>query len=280
MSPGRSASYPTEKQLEKAINILNKRPFLTITATDTDYFLRMLKQVAANQSSEVNSAFRNYLVDLYVEKFIKVAPQNTFDFDSSRNIQKNGIVMEADAIKILSEVDNYQYEKNKKQFENGYFVGKPDILCADSIKEIKTFMNFRSIMKMRYEKPAKSAQYQLQSYMDVSEIENGEIIYVVTGMSEEYRASYLEKAKVWYESFGKSPAEVSKKVKKLEMESDLTKIPMSARILRVPFKKNKELIRFSHTKVTAARKMLSKIHDDYEKIVGLGGDSEQKDESI
>lgn len=262
-------TMPTPKQIEKALNVLNKEYLLGITKTDTNDLISVIQKYNDYSPNKMSSSLMRYLCEIYTAEVLGIMPIVKFSEISTRNYQINGTKNEAVAISIISRVDDVSYDKNTKQFENEYFIGKPDILYKNTVKEIKTVANYNQFLYIFNSKPNRDDQYQMQCYMDLVDAPEGELIYVATGIHKDEYDKYIQFAKKFYEDAGLDEQKVNRRLKMLEKSCRLESINDLRRVKRFVFKKNQEMIRFAKKKVTFARNELIKIDEKYTKIVAL-----------
>jgi hypothetical protein len=260
---------PTPKQIEKTVNILNKDDLTALCKTDVDALITVINKYSIQAPQRFSQVAISYLTELYCEKVLQMGRINQFDEVSNRRYQINATKNEPAAYEMISFVDGIAYKKNTNQFENDYFIGKPDILHSNSVKEIKTVSHYTNFLALLSNPPSKDLQSQLFLYMDLMDCSEGELIFVATGICKEERENYLQRAKIWYENLDYSPAKVASMLQKAERNINFDHLPIEKRIKRFPYKKNGEIIRFAKTRVTSARNWLARFHEKYENLVPL-----------
>lgn len=270
----------TPLQLQKALQALDKENYLALTATDIENILLVVDKHLNYSSEKVSSGTKSFLTELYGKLVYGIGNIESLEQFSSRRFQFSGTKSEKYAIQMLSEMDDITYEKNKDSYENDFYVGKPDILLSDSVKEIKTVYNLSNFLLLNGNRPNKNNLFQLQAYLDILDYETGELVYVLTGMPPDEKQEYLNFAKEKYKNTGISDQEVGRRLKKLEANISIDHIPVEKRIIRKNFKKNPYMIRLARKKVTAARAFLAKIDSKFNNIVDLSGDSGEQAENI
>lgn len=264
---------PTAKQIEKAVNILSKDDILSLCKTDVEALITVINKYSAQAPQRFSQTAISYLTEFYSEKELKRSRISTFDVDSNRKYQINSTKNEPLAYQIISELDGIEYKKNNSLFENDYFIGRPDFEHNNSIKEIKTVSHYTNFLLLFSSQPGKDIQTQLHLYVDLKDCEEGELIFVATGICKEERDNYLIHAKNWYENMGYPQERVSKMLFRLERDINFDDIPIQQRVKRFTYKKNNEIVRFAKTRVTAARNWLAKFHEKYRKLLDLRSES-------
>lgn len=269
LGSAKGSTLPTPKQVEKALNVLNKEYLLGITKTDTNDLISVIQKYNDYSPNKMSGSLMRYLCEIYTVEVLGIMPIVKFSELSTRSYQINGTKNESVAIDILSRVDGISYEKNTKMFENEYFIGRPDILHKNTLKEIKTVANYNQFLYIFNSKPNRDDQYQMQCYMDLVDAPEGELIYVATGIHPDEYVKYIQFAKKFYEDAGFDEKKVNKKLKTLEKSCRLDGMEDLKKVKRFVFKKNPEMIRFAKKKVTFARNELIKIDEKYNKAVVL-----------
>lgn len=265
---------PTPIQLEKALLALSKDNLLGLTDTDISSVMTVLNKYAMYSHEKVASNTKDFLFDLYCRIEYGVNKISLLPESSNRSFQLNGTQSERFAIDILSAIDGVQYEKNRDRYENDFFIGKPDIMLPNEVKEIKTVCNLAKFLSIGMSKEPKGSQFQLQSYFDLLDFDSGEIVYVLVGLNGTERDRYLEFAREKYASEGWSASEIGKMLIKLEKNCDFDYFPHEKRVIRRQFKRNPYMIRLARKKVTAARAFLAKIDAKFNKNVVLSDDTQ------
>lgn len=264
---------PTTKQLEKALLAFNRDEFLSLGATQINDILTVLNKHILYGRDAISPGTKTYLYNLYVEKEYGISNIESFAEISNRTFQMNGSKSERFAIDLLSTIDGVCYEKNKAWYENDYYSGIPDIIPPGTVKEIKTVYNFSNFVSLHFRKDTKNNQFQIQCYLDLLEVESGEIVYVLVGLNGEERDRYIEYAKEKYRFDGYNDQEIGRKIKKIEKNCDFDHIPYEKRVIRRQYKRNPYDIRLIKKKVTAARAFLAKIDAKFNKSVILADGS-------
>lgn len=280
LSTAKNHQIPTDLQMQKAMNVFNKDYLLGLTATDVNDLLIVIKKQVEFSVTKPPKTVQHYLYEYYTDVILGISRLYQFEEDSARQFQVNGTKNEPEAFRILSEYTGIEYKKNKIQFENDFFIGKPDILVPNGVSEVKTVANYADFMKLKIMKPTKEAQYQLQLYLDLTEQTKGEIVCVATGLSKERREEYIAYGKEFYKRKGWSDEKSGKLLLKLEKDSNLDHIPLEKRIITYPYKRNPEMIKFAKSRVRYARGFLAKIDSNYENSVALYRETEEKQENI
>lgn len=261
LSSPREGNLPTEKQIEKALLALKKENYFSLTQSDLEALVIVINKYAEYSPSKVSQSIMGFLCEIYSEEIYGLSTPHKFLETTNRGFQVNGTLCEKIAIELLLRTDGVEYKKNKKMFQNDHFVGIPDILHGKSLKEIKIINNMPEFLYLKNVKADKEDENQLQFYMDVADMDTGELIYVLTGLHPDQMKKYAETARERYLSLGYESSKIDRMVTNDCKNYDFTFMPDSERIIRHSFKKNVTLIRFAKRKVTSCRNWLDKFHD-------------------
>lgn len=256
----------TSAQTVKALNALSRDNLLTLTKTDIEIILAALQSYSETSADSLSTTGIPYLMDVYLNATLKINRLPVYSEVSPRQFQMNGYKNEKVALQILSEMDNFEYVKNRKTFDNGYFCGIPDVLPGHSVFEIKTRHLYCDFLAEATGKATRSDFYQLQCEMDITGMDEGELIYVATGINKEDRDKYLQHCRKSMEKNGMNDEKIEKKLILIERSCNIDWLPPNKRVKRIPVKRNPEFIRFAKRKVTAARNYLARLHDKFEKM--------------
>lgn len=261
LSSPREGNLPTEKQIEKALLALKKDNYFSLTQGDLEALMIVINKYAEYSPSKIGQSVMGFLCEIYSEEVYGLSTPHKFLETTNRGFQVNGTLCEKIALEILLKTDGIEYKKNTKMFQNDHFIGIPDILHGKSLKEIKIVTNMPEFLILKNTKSDKDDENQLQFYMDVSDCDAGELIYVLTGLHPTQMKKYAEVAKERYTSLGYSEEKIAKMVAKDCKNYDFSFMADSDRIIRHSFKKNVTLIRFARRKVTSCRNWLDRFHE-------------------
>ena len=104
------------------------------------------------------------------------------------NQTDKGLIMESEAIRLLSNKLDKLLVKNQKTYENDYFIGTPDIVdYADNVGyDIKCRYDFISMMKeTEGNNTLNDYKFQMQAYMDLTGLTKWYIVNVLVNTPEE-----------------------------------------------------------------------------------------------
>lgn len=95
---------------------------------------------------------------------------------TSLAIQK-GLANEETGITQLSLYLNEMLDKNIRRFENDYLTGTPDIICDDTVYDIKCSYSIWTYAKAEL---TKDYLWQMLSYMELTGLRKANLVYVLT----------------------------------------------------------------------------------------------------
>lgn len=159
LTPNQEKELARLQDLQKNSKITEKQ---TITLGEL-----LTKKHAKNELSKTSI---NYLNDLYKQEFF--ARNKAI----STKYTDKGIQCEEYSISLYTETKNNLIHKNKKRYNNKYFTGEPDN-TQDIIRDIKTSWDFTTFPLFDTEIPNKDYYWQLQGYMDLTGMQQAELIY-------------------------------------------------------------------------------------------------------
>ena len=99
--------------------------------------------------------------------------------DIRTDAMNKGIMVEADAFKLLYQTNHGLYSKNTKQFENEFFIGTPDAIASDCGVDLKNSYDIWNFMAVSEAKVLKTYQYQMLAYMDLVGFKLWKIFYTL-----------------------------------------------------------------------------------------------------
>lgn len=241
-----SRPNPTEKQKTRISELIYKRdstPKLSDTATS---YLREVYQYYKYGKESVGGSRRS----VYTIK---------------------GNSVEHESIMIISRYHDFPFDKNQQRFNNDYFTGEPDIIWPERLKTLdaKSVWDMESLLShvpdyLNQEKEIYDKDYwwQGQGYMDLTNSQEHELLYVLVNMPEEIiNGERMRIYKTMNPVTDESP-EYKKAIEKLEFNMTFDEIPIKERIVRFVFKRDDEAIQKAYKRIEMCREWLS----EFEKI--------------
>lgn len=177
-----------------------------------------------------------------------------------------GILCEDDSIQLYSKVEGKLYSKNAQKLHNQWFTGHPDIFLGDDIynaeevDDIKSSFELDTFTPKLIETPDKGYEAQLNVYFDLCNCSKGNIVYTL--VDAPFSVLEGEKRKLLYSMDVISEESPEFKIAALELEKMLTypDIDYRERVIKIPIKRNDELIAKMKEKVPVLREWLVNFH--------------------
>ena len=205
----------------------------------------------------------NYLVEIYSRERYGIRRVSAGGL--GRSTQAKGFALEKEGLELLSSIDNIKYEKQVEVISNNYLIGVCDAKCPSGSKivEVKTSWNAANFMKNKRGnfKLPNEIYGQVQGYLDLYKIPNGQVCYVLVNTP----AHLIEQE--WANLFKKfSYGEITREkydegCYKLEGFYDYNKIPEKKRVIKFDIQYSPAYMAKAKTKVDMARLWLN----DFEK---------------
>lgn len=202
---------------------------------------------------------KKYLVEVYAVRRYNIGrPPSGYYMNPSR---MKGIALESEGREMLSRIDGVEYVKPADKISDDYFIGACDILCPNGTKiiETKTSWNASSFMLNRVTKLDFQDWAQLQGYLHLYNIKQGQVCYILVNSPKhliEQAASTLFK-KYTYGDINRSKYEEDSA--KLETFYDYNKIPEKRRVIRFNVDYSPEFIERVKARVVMARLFLDEF---------------------
>lgn len=201
MSNSKDNPQITEKQLEE-LTELEKKP--TLTDKQKEKMAELLIKKENSKKVILSDTCIGYLMEWYAEKTAgKLAvDKETMEIDSL----EKGKLQENESLLLLSNIDDYYYEKNEERVSNAYLTGEPDtfrgefIINAEAILDTKSVWDYPTYLKQLNAKLQPNYVQQIKGYGDIC---NTNELYVVKclvnmpdSMIENYKTRMAYKMKV------------------------------------------------------------------------------------
>ena len=201
MSNSKDNPQITEKQLEE-LTELEKKP--TLTDKQREKMAELLTKKENSKKVILSDTCIGYLMEWYAEKTAgKLAvDKETMEIDSL----EKGKLQENESLLLLSNIDDYYYEKNEERVSNDYLTGEPDtfrgefIINAEAILDTKSVWDYPTYLKQLNAKLQPNYVQQIKGYGDIC---NTNELYVVKclvnmpdSMIENYKTRMAYKMKV------------------------------------------------------------------------------------
>ena len=203
---------------------------------------------------------KSYLVERYA------ADKYNIRRASAGGLQKwtvaKGVALEKEGIELIKSLDKIDYKQPEKPNSNEYLIGQCDILCQENkrIVEVKTSWNAANFMQKRRENKISFQQWcQLQGYLELYDIDFGQVIYVL--VNTPVHLIDQEKANLFRRyMFGELIREdYEEQIEKYDSLFDYSKIPLNKRVIRFDVPRCSAFMPKVKEKVTLCREFLNEF---------------------
>jgi len=166
----------TEKQKEllAAYSERNKGIGKPLTENQLIEFGKLLEK---SKSNDISETAKTFVLDTFLQKEFGYSKVITSD------AMMKGLLLESDAIALVSKHENKFYKKNKERKSNDYVMGELDVKASDHIKDIKVSQNIETYAKVN--EVSKQYYFQALGYMWLWNIPKYSLTYVLLTDSEE-----------------------------------------------------------------------------------------------
>lgn len=202
----------------------------------------------------INSLLRQYGKVVYNKKVATTGDPMSF--------LKKGTDMEGEAVELLSKIDKVKYKLITENAENKFLIGRCDIFTPENIIDIKISWNVNSFLKSRTSKVDAKYWYQMQGYMELYNVDESELVFVLLNtppeLIERERVKLINKFMV---------GEIDRDKYELDMENiesafTYSNIPLSKRYFRYKIKREPQIFKTVYDKVEKARQWLVQFEKD------------------
>lgn len=158
----------TENQEKTLVGLIEKKDAGKITDKQMITLGDLLEKKHAKPS--LSKTTQSYLKELHRNEVFCRSNEITSKF------LDKGIQCEERSLSLLCKTEGNWFQKNKERFKNDFITGEPDN-TQGKIRDIKTSWNFSTFPMYETEIPNKDYYWQLQGYMDLTGIDESELIY-------------------------------------------------------------------------------------------------------
>ncbi len=145
-----------------------------IRSSATGKIMTMPRSKAAKEAGELSATAKTYCQEWVKEQLY--GRRKEF----SNKYTEKGLIVEDNSIDYMAEKLKYGFLiKNETFFENDFLTGTPDVILPDVVIDVKnsfdcfTFPLFEKLI------PNKDYEYQLQSYMALTDRNNARLVYTL-----------------------------------------------------------------------------------------------------
>ena len=179
---------------------------------------------------------------------------------------KKGTDMEEEAAQLLSKIDREKYHLQTETIENDFLVGRCDIFCPDKDKIIDTKIswNVNAFLRARTTKVSPKHWYQVQGYMELYNVSEAEIVFLLLNtppeLIEREKIKLLNRFMI---------GEIDREKYELDMENiesafTYSNLPIKRRYFRYKIKREPQIFENVYKKVEKSRIWMQ----EFEKEIG------------
>lgn len=257
---------PSEQQVDEFFKILDK-DLIDITDSQKIKLQNFVTRTVEYNPNSLSGSMRKLLYKHYA--YLEYGAYKISNGGDAIVQLEKGEVAEPDAIRLLSEIDGIEYQKNTQKFTNRWLKGIPDVLIYENnevkaIKEIKIPLDLPSFLEIVYaDEPDGDDKWEMLAYMDILGLKEGEICYCLVDMPKLMKEKKLSDYGEKLISFGVSNKSISKKITRLKLSMEYEYIPKESRIKRFTVHRKNYFTKQVHERVKLVRDMLNRIHDKF-----------------
>lgn len=236
----------TEKQIELFTELHDKMKSGKITDKQIVTYGQLLEK--KNQKPQLSVGAKSFIEEKHKEVLFGKSK------DITNKYLSKGIEVEEFSITLYSEVTKKLYLKNKETFKNDFLIGTPDNVQG-KIRDIKSSWDFTTFPIHETEIPNQLYYWQLQAYMDLTNLNESELIYCLVDTPLQIIED--EKRRVsWKLGYIDLPDDLSE-----EIENNLTysKIPKELRVKIFKVEKSESDIQLMHDVIKMARTYMDEL---------------------
>ena len=140
-----------------------------------------------SKSEEFSKTAQKRAIEAYI-----ISRYDRYPEDITSDAIRKGLMVEDDAIDILSRVDQKLYLKNEERLSNDYITGIPDIISGDVV-DIKSSWDIFTYFASKFDYD-KGYEWQLQGYMALTGKKSARLAYVLCDTPDAIIESMKRKA--------------------------------------------------------------------------------------
>jgi hypothetical protein len=165
-----------------------------------------------------------------------------------------GIMVEEQAITLVSEVLDLFLVKNRERKSNAYLTGEPDNVQT-KVRDIKSSWDLKTFPMFDTELVNKTYWWQVQAYMELFDIDEAEVIYCLVDTPEILIQDELRRVS-WQMNYIDTPKDLEDEVRHNMTFAD---IPKELRVKRFNVPRDRESMAMVEPQVIRCREYLSKL---------------------
>lgn len=256
----------TEHDFNEFLRIIQKK-MVDITPNQKKLICDVIYKEVNYDAGSISTTFKKSLYDFYAySRFgagkVSLTGDKPIQFDK-------GEVAEPDAIKLLSKLDGVEYQKNEVLYSNKFFKGVPDILIKEGdkivgVKDVKVPLDLPSFLERVDGDYLKDDAWEMRGYLDILDLKEGEICYVLVNLPPQYRQKRLEEHKIRMELLGYEQNRIKRRLRQIEKSMIYDYIPEELRVRRFKVERKGYFTTQMHKRVSLIRDKLQLLHEKFE----------------
>jgi len=135
------------------------------------------KLMEKKNSTDISETTKTFVLDTFLKR------EFGYEETITNDAMMKGLLLESDAIALVSKFENKFYKKNKERKSNDWIMGELDVKAIDHIKDIKVSKDLKTFAKVTEVK--KQYYYQALGYMWLWDIPKYSLTYVLLPNTEE-----------------------------------------------------------------------------------------------
>lgn len=160
----------TEKQLATIDELIVKQRTKPLTANQAEELERLIKK---RDNPKLSTTCTDYLVELYL--FLRYGRRKLIE---SKYLEK-GLHVEEDSATVYSLVKSRPFFKNSERFEDQDFIGLPDNVEPDRVRDFKSSWDLITFTSAVVEPINALYEWQLRGYMQITGRKVADLCYVL-----------------------------------------------------------------------------------------------------
>lgn len=180
--------------------------------------LPALMTKSRSKTDPLSETAKTYLRELWIREVFAREK-----FDTKNKFTDKGIACESDSLDLVQNVTGQTYFKNKKELNNEWIKGTPDVILSDSVIDIKTSWDIWTYSNVDEKSAQKAYYYQLLGYMWLTGTEKGDLMYCLVNTPEEIMNHELYKLSFRFPEINESE-EAAEKFKRNYLFDDISPV--------------------------------------------------------
>ena len=244
---------------ELGIIMTGCKPPLTVKQTERVAELKSKDKLTDKQHIELGGLLDKMLHTPSLSATTESKMQDYFkemEFNRSTDLRSKyldkGIMVEEQAITLVSEVLDLFLVKNRERKSNGYLTGEPDNVQG-KVRDIKSSWDLKTFPMFDTELVNKTYWWQVQAYMELFDIDAAEVIYCLVDTPEMLIQDELRRVS-WQMNYIDIPEDLEAEVRHTMTFAD---IPKELRVKRFHVDRDRESMAMVEPQVMRCREYLN-----------------------